>query len=487
MASMLDTQRTALGNKSWGGDISRDMFPSTPDSAFEDYDYREHLRRCILDRRDKPGSLMPYEERPNTNAWLTPVMNVHMYGATEPTDPYTDEQYDTQFRDIDPRGFSGQYPWANFKDYNKFRIDKLDWARDGAMNDMDQIMSATEAANMRDVIKTRLRSLWKRFSESLMGMFPSGIFKTENAPRPYIFDHMSSRLYEGGFNEPREFGNVANPDIQFRSLNVPTEVVDISAMNQLPSSGLPPSMISEMQMIENPDMYDNLIDKYITLTPNRITNQDTIAQLKRIAFLDFILNEQSLNISNINSWIPPPNHIKRNSEVDLQPSMTVQTLDPNVKAVVSPGIRQTYFYKELVPTQQYMMSPPIQNIPPSTDIRIPSNIESMDQRSFLNQPSYKQIPTEYKRNDPITEWYKPNPMERIPEFLPPTKKSSIYSTYDKPYHDTMANTIRYHDPTISRLNPTIESDNQPTAVRDVVRSMFIPLKRHTPDYSIDLI
>ena len=267
-ATIEHTWNSNPGNRNWAGDMSRDMFPQNdlsqiPDAntdfrTKEPYDYKTHLVRCIMDRRDAPRSKFAYEEKSNSNNWLTPVMNVHMYGATDTTDPWTDEEYDSQFRDKDPRGFNLQIPyWKYPKMFKDMVLQFYDWSKGGDYNEIDSVMSGAERADLPKKFIEASKVLFKNFQEGLGNVIQKYLLTTPRDKNPYVFDVSSQTFENPTLNQVRDFSHIVNPDINFRSMTTIDTVPDISTLRTLPTTGIPPTYKYDMNMIDNTN--DNML------------------------------------------------------------------------------------------------------------------------------------------------------------------------------------------------------------------------------------
>jgi hypothetical protein len=107
------------------------MFPDKLDRTdmIEDPFQIEEMHRSTLSDYTPDAPTFEHE-KPRRNTFSREKLNLREGGARTLTDPYRNDDYDLQFYDKDPRGWSEEQPWAEFGRQATARISQLDFKDD---------------------------------------------------------------------------------------------------------------------------------------------------------------------------------------------------------------------------------------------------------------------------------------------------------------------------------------------------------------------
>lgn len=114
-------------------DMGFEMFPEKYEMTeiYEDpEELGEHMRDILKDRSPDTTNLFAHEEV-RRNKFSRDRLNVRSGGARTNTDPWQNEDFDTQFHDHDPRGWSTDQPWSEYKRHLRKRFEETDFKDDG--------------------------------------------------------------------------------------------------------------------------------------------------------------------------------------------------------------------------------------------------------------------------------------------------------------------------------------------------------------------
>lgn len=120
--------------RSLTGDMGWEMFPEKLESTpmYEDPDQIYNNRRDILkDRSPENSNLFAHEEtrRNNYSRSRINLRDGGKFGST--ADPWQNEEFDTQFHDKDPRGWSTEQPWKEYRRVLTAQLNQTDFKDDG--------------------------------------------------------------------------------------------------------------------------------------------------------------------------------------------------------------------------------------------------------------------------------------------------------------------------------------------------------------------
>jgi hypothetical protein len=166
------------------------MFPEKTERTMieEDPDALNNEWRSILkDTGPQDDGLFAYEE-PRRNVYSRSHLNLRdgFFGST--TDPYHDEDYDTQFHDKDPRGWeTSQQPWGEYRRHLEANMRRIDFKDDGDYSTTGGgVHPNTLYKNIRSAqnwVKARLKifdTSYENMHSGGVGVYPhvSNVFKS---------------------------------------------------------------------------------------------------------------------------------------------------------------------------------------------------------------------------------------------------------------------------------------------------------------------
>jgi len=148
----------------------------------ENLDIDQYNRNKLSDFGPDPINLA--SDQPRRNTFSRQIINLHHYGAFEPSLPYVGStDYDTQFHDHDPRGYSEDQNWQKFRKLREPTLKQTKWYPDsdyslpsgGAIHPTDMQLRLSELRKM-------LRSRVQWFQDSL-GNFIVSPGNNPNSPK----------------------------------------------------------------------------------------------------------------------------------------------------------------------------------------------------------------------------------------------------------------------------------------------------------------
>lgn len=156
-----------------------DMFPEkteiTPIIEDNIFDQLNDDRRSTLkDFGPETSGLFPYEQA-RRNTYAVDRLNLRDGMARVTTDAYQNEGYDTQFHDKDPRGWSTEQPWSEYRKIVEKQFQHIDFKDDGDYSVPSSVMHPNtlykRIRNSQDWLKAR----FKNFSEEYEGRSNGGV------------------------------------------------------------------------------------------------------------------------------------------------------------------------------------------------------------------------------------------------------------------------------------------------------------------------
>lgn len=296
--------------------------------------YREYAKALLQDRKFTGNTTTEDETPPNNTKMIEQKLTFHMYGALNPTDPYTEEGVDSQFREKDPRGFSpSNYQWQNALAISKKIAENYDFAPTG---DVNYDSGTNPPDKFQEKISNAfyiLKSLLKNFASPLDNPRPYGLYKRDVTKVPEI--RYSGEFESLQFPLPRDDVNrkvIPQTDVKLRSLTKPDHVPGVSAYGLgIKASGLTTlkSQIDEIIFRSNAPQMENSI----VIAPSQPPVVESV--LKNALIIDRILDEQMIQDSKSNSWIQTK---------QFPPMQTLTTRDDDIKYVETtllPGVYAT--------------------------------------------------------------------------------------------------------------------------------------------------
>lgn len=148
-----------------------DQYEVTP--MYEDPEELNDYNRTVLRDRSNPRGGLDHEA-PRINTGSKWTLNLHhdgVYGATEL--PYIHDEYDTSFRDRDPRGWNLEQDWKKFRKDGTPRASLTLWGKDDDLSIPGEGIAPVDMVSRLVELRRSLRDRINWFSESL-GNFAAG-------------------------------------------------------------------------------------------------------------------------------------------------------------------------------------------------------------------------------------------------------------------------------------------------------------------------
>lgn len=339
MSNILDARySSSVRQRSMEGDMDWSMFPNylEPPTIVPDSDFNEYTRNLIQDRRDNIESSIEAYTPPLHLKQTNQKLMHHMYGTLNTTDPYTDEDFDTQFRGKDPRMWMiDNYSWNKYLEISKGIAQNYDFAPSGAFygdsgtNPPDLLQSKMNQS------KLWIQALYKNFQEGLDTLNPRGLYAHD--PSKVATLHYGSLNSDDipiqTLNVARRFSNYIAPDIHFRSFTEPTQIPGVGRYGHgIKSAGL----MSLKQQIHA--LRDDVIDKQIFnntkfIPPTSDPHVNTV--LKNALAMDLILRDQEVMTNKQRAYMLPAS-MQQYLLTDTDMGSIQKTLLPSVNANIVP-------------------------------------------------------------------------------------------------------------------------------------------------------
>ena len=392
------------------GDMSWSMFPGAMPSNvdIDDLNFENHCLGVCKDRRDIVRSPMEFEIAPSTLAPLNRILDLHMTGALDPTDPYTDEDYDTQMYGHDARGFNLATPMDKYRSKAENIVKDFDFGTSGAYTGDSGTNPPAEF--FRNIRNSRLwiQSLWKNFSDGLQNLNPRGLFAHDDVkvgklqyeslntvdPLPIPPANINRRLL------PVDATN-------FRLDTEPSHVPGVSKYGMvLPNAGLVP-INREIAGVRD-DIIGGQLQDNIKLMP-RVSDKTMSKLVGNYVIIDMMLKEQELAYNKMLK-VSSPQTMKPYSISERDLIIPQKTILPGVMAIppstvnMFKNIENAPFSSDSIYSKN--MFAPLKPLPfrpeTDTDMLIPGNKFSQNV-SFRDPQDTKQLQAEfdYKKGDQI--------------------------------------------------------------------------------------
>lgn len=199
-------QGTRRGRAAYG-DIGFEMFSGKYEKTdiIEDPDQVNSDRRETLkDYAPESTTLFAHEEtRRNTHA--RERLNIREAGSRWTTEPWKNEDFDIQFHDKDPRGWSTEQPWAEYRRQAEAQFRSIDFKDDGDYSTTSgAIHPNTMYKNIRSAqnwVKARL----KIFETSWENQHPGGVGVYDNVSNVFKSDYEDTSVMTDGSGMSRTF------------------------------------------------------------------------------------------------------------------------------------------------------------------------------------------------------------------------------------------------------------------------------------------
>jgi len=118
--------------RSRGGDFGHEMFPEKYEATNMEEDPEQmddNWRNTLMDL--SPDAPTYAHEMARRNPYSRDFINLRDGGARVNTDPWQNEDYDTQMHDKDPRGWSTEQPWQEYRRVVENKMSNIDFKDDG--------------------------------------------------------------------------------------------------------------------------------------------------------------------------------------------------------------------------------------------------------------------------------------------------------------------------------------------------------------------
>lgn len=241
--------------RSISGDIGWEDFPMRTESTtiYEDPDaLYEDQRRTLSDFGPVTTGLFPWEEA-RRNVQATDKINLWQGGARVNTQPWKTEDFDTQFHDHDPRGWTNEQPWGEYKRQARARHVRTDF-RD------DSDYSVTGGGIHPNTMYKRIRSTQNELKDR-MKIFDTN-FETAAYSGVGIYPHVSA--VRKSQTEPRWDNNrmadlqninlsniVHEGSSEFRANSTTDHKVPVAAYGKLYKSGGLTPLEHDLRLIQD--------------------------------------------------------------------------------------------------------------------------------------------------------------------------------------------------------------------------------------------
>lgn len=202
------------GKAMYGG-LDYNMFPEkyeeTPGIDWENSVENMH-RNTLVDRR--PDNATFAYEQPIRNKESMGRINLRYGGYRTTTEPWQNPDFDTQFHDKDPRGYSTEIPWKEFRRNAEAHLAHTDYRDDGdysitggGINPDALYYNIRQGHNW---VKARL----KIFSTALENRHVGGVGVYDNVSKVYKSEHEDTSVMVDGTGMSRTF---EDPEIRARA------------------------------------------------------------------------------------------------------------------------------------------------------------------------------------------------------------------------------------------------------------------------------
>lgn len=233
-----------------------EMFPekteATPISEDPDQLYNDQ-RKTLMDYSPVQNSLFPYEQ-PMRDTYAKSHLNLRdggVFGAT--TDPWANsgqnggQGFDISFHDKDPRGWSTEQPWKNYRQLAEVQLQNIDFKDDSDNSIPSDGIHPNTMNNQIRAAQNWIKSRLKIFSEEWEGKQNGGVGVYPNVSKVYRSDWENSgvgtddKAPSRTFDDPEveqhhniNISNVVNLGSKFLRANTTTDnLVKVAAYNKL--------------------------------------------------------------------------------------------------------------------------------------------------------------------------------------------------------------------------------------------------------------
>lgn len=163
--------------RSTTGDMGWEMHPEKLEQTemYFDPESVDDMQRDTL-RDFSPDTVGLFEDAaPRRNTHSAAFLSLRENGARVATEPWQNEDYDTQFHDHDPRGYSTEQPWAEYRRQQIANMRRSDFRNDGDMSIPETGISPYTMYSMIRSAQNWTKARLKIFETSLENMHPGGV------------------------------------------------------------------------------------------------------------------------------------------------------------------------------------------------------------------------------------------------------------------------------------------------------------------------
>jgi hypothetical protein len=196
--------------RSVSGDMGFEMFPEKYESSehllFEDPDLVHDDQRDTLKDFTPDNATMFASDEPRRNPGSVYRLNIRDHGTPKSgTDPWMNEDFDTQFHDKDPRGYLTEQPWNEYRRHLEAQFRRIDFKDDGDYSTTSGgVHPNTLYKNLRSAqnwVKTRM----KIFSTSYENRHNGGVGVYSHVSNVFKSDQEDSSVLTDGTGMARTF------------------------------------------------------------------------------------------------------------------------------------------------------------------------------------------------------------------------------------------------------------------------------------------
>ena len=203
------------------GDMGMEQFPEKYEETvmFEDPEQLTEDQRETLKDFTPDNSRLFASEETRRNTYARDRLNLRDGGARTTTDPYSNEDFDISFKDEDPRGWSTEQPWQEYRRRMEAQLRMVDFKDDGDYSTTSgHIHPNTLYKTIRsaqDWVKARLKifeTSYTNLDHGGVGVYDkvSNVYKSESEDLSYMMDGSMNTTFEDPVNRSRATARLSN-------------------------------------------------------------------------------------------------------------------------------------------------------------------------------------------------------------------------------------------------------------------------------------
>lgn len=209
--------------RSGAGDFGHEMFPEKYEATPMNEDpaqIYEHNRDILRDYTPDNNNLMAHEEtrRNNYSRSRINLRDGGKFGST--ADPWQNEEFDTQFHDKDPRGWSTEQNWKEYRRHLEAQLNRTDFKDDGDYSvtggGIHPNTLYKQVRGAQNWVKSRLKifsTAWEGKHTGGAGIYGqvSKVFKSEHEDSSVLVDGTGmAQTFEDPVNRQRATTRLSN-------------------------------------------------------------------------------------------------------------------------------------------------------------------------------------------------------------------------------------------------------------------------------------